>query len=170
MEVVKAYLNEEGGYRYIAKKFNIPVQKTIEDWVVNYREFGKEGLLRKRQNIKYTLEFKLEVVEYYLTTEISYKDLALKLGINNPSLITSWVSKFRNEGVEGLSKSKGRPSKMKPKKEMVADNNIEIDVSLSESERVKELEKQVSYLQIENVYLKELRRLRLEETWETKTQ
>lgn len=165
MEVIKAYLNNEGGYRYLAKKFNIAAKKSVEDWVNNYKEFGEEGLLRKRQNTKYTLDFKLKVVEYYLTTEISYKDLALKLGINNPALITSWVSNFHKEGVEGLSKSKGRPSKMKPndEREKIVDNNIEIDVSVSESERIKELEKQVRYLEIENAYLKELRRLRLEE-------
>lgn len=165
MEVIRAYLNNEGGYPYLAKKFNIPAKKSVEDWVNNYKEFGENGLLRKRQNAKYTLDFKIKVVEYYLTTEISYKDLALKLGINNPALITSWVSNFRKEGVEGLSKSKGRPPKMKPhdEREKVVDNNTKIDVNVSESERIKELEKQVRYLEIENAYLKELRRLRLEE-------
>lgn len=165
MEVVKAYLNGEGGYGYLANKFNIPANRSIENWVASYTEFGEEGLLRKRKNINYTLDFRLEVVEYYLATEISYKDLAMKSGLNNPALIASWVAKFREQGVEGLSKSKGRPPKMKPndKREKVIDNNTKIDSSVSESERIKELEKQVRYLEIENAYLKELRRLRLEE-------
>ena len=60
---------------------------------------------------KYTLDFKLEVVEYYLTTEISYHDLALKVRMNNPSLIVSWVSKFCEQGVDGLSNKKGRTPK-----------------------------------------------------------
>lgn len=171
MELVKAYLKGEGSYKYLAKKFKIPSHRNILDWVISYREFGEEGLLRKRQNTKYTLDFKLEVIECYLTTEISYSDLAMKLGINNPALIASWVSKFRKEGVEGLSKPKGRPPKMKPKdkKEKVV-GNAGVDVSISESERIKELEKQVRYLEIENAYLKELRRLRLEETREAKEQ
>lgn len=89
----------------------------------------------------------------------------MKLGINNPSLITSWVSKFRKEGVEGLSKPKGRPPKMKSKegKEKIV-KSTDINASVGESECIKELEKQVRYLQIENAYLKELRRLRLGET------
>lgn len=167
IEVVKAYLNGEGGYKYLANKFNIPASCNIENWVTSYREFGEEGLLRKRKNRKYTLDFKLEVVEYYLTTEISYKDLAMKLGINNPALITSWVAKFREQGVDGLSKEKGRPPKMKPKEEKgkIVEKT---DAKVGESERIKELEKQVRYLQIENAYLKELRRLRLEETQRTK--
>lgn len=161
MEVVKAYLNGEGGYTYLAEKFNIPSRTVIKNWVASYREFGEEGLLRSRQNKKYTLDFKLEVVEYYLTTEISYKDLAMKLGINQPALITRWVSKFREQGVDGIAEVKGRPPNMKHKEEKIVEKT---DAKVCESERVKELENQVRQLQIENAYLKELRRLRLEET------
>lgn len=169
MDIVKAYLKGEGSYRYLAQKFNVASDKDIRTWVASYRQFGEEGLLRSRKSKKYTLDFKLEVVEYYLTTEISYKDLAMKLGINQPALISSWVSKFRDQEVEGLSKAKGRPPKMESKeeKEQVIDNT---NISVSESERIKELEKQVRYLQIENAYLKELRRLRLEEAREMKKQ
>lgn len=128
-------------------------------------------MLRKRKNTKYDLDFKLEVVKYYLTTEISYKDLALKRGMNNPSLITSWVSKFRKEGVEGLSKSKGRAPTMKSKEEKEKNvENTDTDQNINESDQIKELEKQITYLQIENAYLKELRRLRLEETRQMKKQ
>lgn len=163
MEVVKAYLNGEGGYTYLAEKFNIPSRTAIKNWVASYNNLGEEGLLRSRQNRKYTLDFKLEVVEYYLTTEISYRDLAMKLGITQPSLITTWVAKFREQGVDGISKVKGRPPNMKPKEEK--EKNVEkTDAKFCESERVKELENQVRHLQIENAYLKELRKLRLEET------
>lgn len=167
MEVVRAYLNGEGGYKYLAEKFNIHSHSNLIYWVSGYREFDEEGLLRKRKNKNYTLDFKLEVVQYYLTVEISYRDLAMKFGINTPTLIAAWVSKFREQGVDGLSKEKGRPPKMKLKedKEKVVEN---IHVNVSESEHIKGLEKQIRYLQIENAYLKELRRLRLEETRETK--
>lgn len=169
LDVVKAYLNGEGGYKYLAKKFNIPAKSNIDNWVSSYRKFGEEGLLRKIKDTKYTLDFKLVVVDYYLTTETSYQDLALKLGINNPSLVSDWVSKFRKEGVEGLSNAKGRPPKMKPKeeKERVVENT---EINVNKSERIKELEKQVKNLEIENAYLKELRRLRLEETRVTREQ
>ena len=43
MEVVQAYLNVEGGYRYLASKYNIPAKRRIEEWVHAYREFGEEG-------------------------------------------------------------------------------------------------------------------------------
>ena len=92
MEVVQAYLNAEGGYRYLASKYNIPAKRRIEEWVHAYREFGEEGLMRSRQNKKYTFQFKLSMVELYLSSEVSYQELALSQGISNPSLIVKWVN------------------------------------------------------------------------------
>lgn len=48
--------------------------------------------------------------------------------------------------------------------------NTDTDQNINESDQIKELEKQITYLQIENAYLKELRRLRLEETRQMKKQ
>ena len=66
---MQAYLNAEGGYRYLASKYNIPAKRRIEEWVHAYREFGEEGLMRSRQNKKYTFQFKLSMVELYLSSE-----------------------------------------------------------------------------------------------------
>ena len=48
--------------------------------------------MRSRKNESYSFEFKLHVVELYLTTEVSYQELALSVGINNPPLIARWVN------------------------------------------------------------------------------
>ena len=40
----------------------------IRKWVAAYKEFGDEGLRRSRQNETYSFEFKLHVVELYLST------------------------------------------------------------------------------------------------------
>ena len=137
MGVVKAYLNGEGGYRYLANKYSIPAKRRIEEWVHAYKEFGKEGLLRSRQNNNYSFQFKLSVVELYLSSEVSYQELALSQGINNPSLITRWGNDFRITGPDALRpKKKGRkktldiskfkkPSKSNEEKPMVTDEYIE---------------------------------------------
>ena len=164
MGVVKAYLNGEGGYRYLANKYSIPAKRRIEEWVHAYKEFGKEGLLRSRQNNNYSFQFKLSVVELYLSSEVSYQELALSQGINNPSLITRWVNDFRIIGPDAL-----RPKKKGRKKTLGADKksdfakqveDIPVDTS---AEHIKKLEDENLKLRIENAYLKELRRLRLEE-------
>ena len=160
LKVVKAYLNKEGGYVYLAKKYNIPSHTRIVYWVASYERFGEESLEGKIKKRKYTLDFKVEVVEYYLTRKISYKDLSMKLGINNPTLIVNWVSIYRKEGIEGLSKTKGRLPKMKSKNERkgIINNNKKTNINVYD--RIKELEEKVTSLEIENAYLKELRRLR----------
>ena len=161
LQVVTEYLNRKVSYESLAKKYNIPSNNRIYEWVTMYKAFGIDGLARKRENATYTLDFKLNVVECYLTSEMSYKDLAISLGINNSALIASWVSKYRKEGIDCLSGKKGRPTKMKSnKKQTEVVKGIQVD---EQSEYVKQLEKELLHLKIENAYLKELRRLRLED-------
>ena len=98
-----------------------------------------------------------------MTTEVSYQQLALQENILNPSLIARWVNDFRIAGADSLrSKKKGRKKDLKlPKEELKS--NTETNVSDVNTERIRQLEDELLKLRIENAYLKELRRLRLEE-------
>ncbi len=84
-----SYLKGEGGYSYIAKIYGILAQRQVEEWVHNYNAFGDEGLKRSRRQNNYSFEKKLSVVELYLSSEISYQDLAIQEGITNPGLIVN---------------------------------------------------------------------------------
>ena len=162
--VVQSYLNGEGGYRYLAKKYGVLSKEQIHRWVEMYKKFGDEGLVRSRKNDVYTFDFKLHVVELYLTTEVSYQELALSVGINNPSLITRWVNDYRIAGPDALRpKHKGRRLNMDKSKPIntLAKSNDNV-------EYIKQLEDELLKLKIENAYLKELRRLRLEGTPQNK--
>ena len=163
-KVVLAYLNGEGGYKYLSKAYGVPSQENVEKWVHNYQTFGDKGLLRSRKKERYSFEKKISIVELYLSSEISYKDLALQEGIANPTLITNWVNRFRVAGPDAL-----RPRKKGRKKTLDKSNKIPKTVSLegasidTSAEHVKELEDELLKLRIENAFLKELRRLRLED-------
>lgn len=161
IEIVKAYLNNEGGYTYLANKYGIPGKRPVQLWVAAYKAFGEEGLMRSRKNETYTFEFKLHMVELYLSTEVSYQELALSVGLNNPPLITKWVNDFRIAGPDALRpKRKGRRSKVSKPKESKLTN---IENESDNLKYLKQLEEENLKLRIENAYLKELRRLRLEE-------
>lgn len=57
----------------------------------------------------HNLRGKLHVVELYLSSELSYQELALSEGIRNSALITKWVNDFRIAGSDALRlKKKGR--------------------------------------------------------------
>ena len=163
-KVVLAYLNGEGGYSYLSKKYGVPAKRNIEQWVHNYQTFGDKGLLRSRKNDIYSFEKKLFVVELYLSSEISYQDLALQEGIANPGIIVNWVDRFRSAGPDAL-----RPHKRGRKKTLDKSGDNPKIVPLEESsvntspEHVRELEDELLKLRIENAFLKELRRLRLED-------
>ena len=164
-QIVMDYINGEGGTHFLAKKYGIPNHAQIQRWIASYKKFGDAGLMRSRRNNKYPFEFKLHVVELYLSTEVSYQELALSQGINTPLLITKWVNDFRIAGPDALRpKKKGRKKtlNLKNKDKTIAQSTevIQADTSV---EYVKQLEDELLKLRIENAYLKELRRLRLEE-------
>ena len=178
LKVVTAYLNGEGGYEYLTKKYGVKATSQVRHWISAFKEFGKDGLCRKRNNTRYTSEFKLAVVESYLTSELSYRQIALQYGLNNPSLIAHWKSDFMKYGANAfVERPKGRipimsqtDEKAKITTHTKSRNQKKKKELTSEQARILELEKQLRYAQIENAYLKELRRLRLEDARKMKEQ
>ena len=160
LQVVNDYLKGKGSHKFLAKQYRIKSSSQVKQWVKLYKEFGEEGLKRKRKNKTYPVQTKLDAIECYLTSELSYWEVALLFKIENPSLIARWASDFRKDGIDGLSGTPGRPSKMSKEKSCSSSKKA----GPEELSKIKELEKQVRYLQIENAYLKELRRLRLKDT------
>ena len=163
-EIVVAYLSGKGGFGSLAKDYGIPNKSQIYRWVKAYQKLGDDGLRRARSINNYSFKYKISVVELYLSSDLSYQELALSQGISNPSLIVKWVNDFRIAGPDALRpKKKGRKKTLdirECKKPSKYDGEKPVDTS---AEHVKELEDELLKLRIENAYLKELRRLRLEE-------
>ena len=163
-QVVDAYLRGEGGYTYLAKKYGVKNRRQVLNLVHNYERFGDSGLLRLRKNNDYSFEFKLSIVESYLSGEASCRELALENGINNATLVNKWVNDYRAAGPNALRPSKKGRKKTLDKSKI--DNELQktgertVDTSI---EHVKELEDELLKLRIENAFLKERRRLRLED-------
>ena len=124
---------------------------------------------RSRSQKIYSFKEKLSVVESYLTNEISYQELAIQVGINNPSMIARWVNEFRIAGPDALrSHKKGRKRTLNKSQTKKTDPQVQqpmVDISV---EHVQELEDELLKLRIENAFLKELRRLRLEDEAKTR--
>src|SRR5690625_137789 len=151
LKVVKEYLNGTLGYQLLARKYGIPSESPIKAWVRFYKEYGEEGLHRKRSKKVYPVQFKLDVLNFRKQTGASYVDTASAFKMNNPSMIANWQRKFLEEGVEGLlEKPKGRPSmskKHQPKQKFQ-------DKELS---RMELLEHENELLRLEVAYLKKLK-------------
>ena len=158
LKVVQEYLQGDIGYEALAHKYGISCIKCIQHWVGKYQVMGEKGLQRSRKNETYSFQFKLHAVELYLSTEMSYQDLALQLKLKSDGILVNWVRRYRAVGIEGLKpKRKGRRPKVPDKTSITSECNNNQD------ERLKQLEEENLKLRIEVAYLKELRRLRLEQ-------
>lgn len=149
LAVVKAYLNGEDGYRTVATEFGIADHSTVRKWVKNYETLGESGLEQRISHKTYSVQFKLDVIQYKLETDELYLDIVIKFGLNEPSVITNWLRTWQQEGTDGLSKLKGRPTMSnKPKNQNKKNKKLT---------REQELERENELLRVENAYLKKLR-------------
>ncbi|GAA3255463.1 hypothetical protein GCM10017706_07460 [Lactococcus lactis subsp. hordniae] len=87
LQVVQEYLSVVGGYTYLQDKYHLQGTRQLLYWVNSYKEFGEEGLRRKKHNAAYSTQFKLNAVNLYLTTGKSYREIANELKINNSAQI-----------------------------------------------------------------------------------
>src|SRR3954470_12631232 len=62
--IVKEYLEGFLGYSLLARKHGIPSDSTVEKWVNSYKAFGEEGLRKKRSRMVYSVQFKLNVLNF----------------------------------------------------------------------------------------------------------
>ena len=107
-QVVNEYLNGNVTYTYLTQKYQISSSKQVQEWVRQYKLFGKKGLERKQRQ-DYTGEFKLNVLKYMKTTGASYSTPANHFGISDIGTIANWNTKFLRDGVGAFFRAKGRP-------------------------------------------------------------
>lgn len=159
MMIVNQYLQGQGSYRSLAKKYGVKGSSQVTYWVSAYHKFGEAGLKRQAHSKHYSVQTRLD------TIELPHLEVANHFGIKNPSLTAVWHKKYFESGIEGLSKKKGRPPQMAKKKTNQSQKKkLKRKLESTEGERIKELELENHYLEIENVYLKELRRLSLSDS------
>jgi len=154
LKLVLEYLDGKIGYNSLAKKYNMGSHTPIVEWVGAYKSQGMDGLKRRKTQREYSVQFKLDTIQFMLNTGASYLDTAVHFNLNNPSLIVRWKKDFNEQGLEGLKpKSKGRPS-------MSIKSNKHKKNEERKLTREEELERENELLRLENAYLKKLRAFR----------
>lgn len=157
LKLVNESKTERESVNSIAKKNNID-HAMLRNWIRKFDKKGVEGLERSRKNAVYNQDFKIKIVQEYLSSEISYSDLALKYNISNYSLITRWKLDYEKDGIIGLQKNrKGRPPIMrdiKPSKDKRTSQEKKND-----KDEIKELKMQNEILRAQNALLKKYQAL-----------
>ncbi|KST96284.1 Mobile element protein [Lactococcus lactis subsp. lactis] len=154
LKVVKEYFRGELGTTLLARKYVICSVGGLRGWIKEYRLKGPSAFQKvTRRNKVYSKSFKENAVKLYLTSDKSYQELSYELGIHTMGLLCTWVNHYRKYGEIPEVKKRGKKSVKN------ADNNSQLKGSEEDQKRIKELEQQLRYAQIEVEYLKGLRRL-----------
>lgn len=148
-KIVLSILKGNESYNSVARRFQTS-DRLISLWVGCYKMHGKSGLSLKN-DVVYTGEFKLGLLQEMLNDGLSLQQLSIKYLIS-PSVISTWKREYEKDGAVALLKEKqrGRPSKMKKKPENKQTTPV------SEKEK---LLKENELLRAENEYLKKLQAL-----------
>ena len=149
---IKIYERRKNGETIpsLAKAFDVQ-ESNIKYLIALIEKYGYD-ILRKDKNRAYSKDFKLQIINRILINHESINFVALDIGLVSPGILHNWLSKFKENGYNVVEKKKGR----KPKSMTKLKKN---DKTLSEKEKIKQLEDEILYLKAENEYLKKLRAL-----------
>ena len=121
--ICKRYQNGETCSN-LAKEYGVN-KDTIHFWVRMYEANGTK-VFKKKENEKYSKEFKLKLVEEYLSGQSSIREICYKYGILSHSVVGRWINKYNN-GVEckdynpkrGIYTMKSRKTTLEERTEIV---------------------------------------------------
>lgn len=107
-KIVSEYQRGGVSYREICRKYGIPNIAPVERWVHKAENDGLSAIKVKRTHRQFSQTFKLSVLDYVQTNEVSQTQAALHFGVSS-CLISSWNRIVHDQGVAGLRpKPKGR--------------------------------------------------------------
>lgn len=154
LRAVYEYLNGKGSQSSIAKKYDVD-RKSFSAWISKYKANGEFAFIRTGRNQCYTAEFKKTVVQFYLSGEGSFEELALKFKIPSKSTVRKWIMKYN--GHEELKASGTGGSIMTKGRTTTFDERIEIvQYCIAHNHNYAETSEiyQVSYQQARNYTVK----------------
>ena len=97
IKACKDYENGDNSFSGIADEIGTALE-VVRRWYLTYKEHGPTAFETSNQNCSYSKEFKLSVVEEYITDKYSIADLAAKYNISY-SVVRGWIRKWYN-GIE----------------------------------------------------------------------
>lgn len=156
IKIVSEYLDEQNSINGLSEKYNIPYS-AVRGWIHQAQKNGIESLKVKHEKTNYSLDFKLNVVRYYLNNpNLGRIPVAAKFNIND-SQVYNWVKKVEKEGVAGLiPKQKGRPAKVPKKVKKKSIKKVELSEKQRYEEKIIKQEAEIERLKLENFVLKKV--------------
>jgi transposase len=151
LSVVEEYLSGSDGYGKISLRRGV-AHGHLREWIAAYKVHGTNGLKKKFSH--YTAEFKLLVLNHMWDNKLSRRETMALFNIRNRAGLRDWEKRYRDGGIDALvSRQRGRPRTM-------PDTGTKPPPPPDDEKRSREeLLTELSYLRMENDYLKKLKAL-----------
>jgi transposase-like protein len=152
MNAVNDYLSGKGSLGYICQKYRIRSNKQLCDWI---RVYNSGGTLKESTGGTYmtkarttTPKERLQIVKDCLMNDNNYGAMAIKYNCSYQQ-IRNWVKKYKDMGSAGLEDRRGRRVGSQPSP--IPEEELR--------DKIAELERMNTNLQMENDLLKKVREL-----------
>jgi Transposase and inactivated derivatives len=100
-KIVREYLDGGIGLNELQQKYQIAQHSLVSSWVKRAQVHGMSSLKVSHHSNKYSQDYKISVVDYIQTHEVSRNQAAIHFGISN-SQANSWMRIYQEQGVAGL--------------------------------------------------------------------
>lgn len=129
IKACETYLDGKASARELAQRLSLGRygDDIVYQWVRKYRQGGPKSLLPRPKNSSYTKEFKINVVEDYLSGNGSLEDICNKYQIPSDYTLRQWIAKYND--LKELDDYKPRPevyTKMAYRKKTTQEEREEI--------------------------------------------
>ena len=155
LQAVKDYLNGEGSYETLKEKYKLRSSTQLKNWVMWYnghKEFkersSSKGEIYMTKGRKTTQEERAEIVGFCIEHGKDYGLTVETFKVSYQQIYT-WVKKYEEKGVNGLTDRRG---KAKPENELTEEDRLR--------QENKILQAKIKDQEIEIALLKKLRELR----------
>ena len=160
LSAVNDYLQGEGSLLEIMRRYGIRSKKALQDWIKQYNTHGEircrgsggGSYMRKARNT--TPEERLEIVRDCLANDKNYGAAALKYNCSYQQ-VRNWVLRYEKMGSAGLEDRRGRRAGTQPAR--TPEEELR--------DKIAELERRNSDLQMENDLLKKVRELEMKDRY-----
>ena len=149
LEMVKKHVIDGIPIHELSKIYNCDPSRT-KYYISLYKLHGEKVFLSEEKDKTYTRELKLESIKKVLSGEINARQLSLKLGLSDDTILRDWICKYKDGGEDAIKDTYSRSHYLK--------HEERIDVIANKS-----LKERLQYLEAENEYLKKLYALTLKE-------
>jgi transposase-like protein len=94
VQACEDYLNGTRSLKEICTTLGTQRKRTITEWAKKYEKYGVLAFQERPNNKSYTKEFKLQVIEEYISTQSSLEELIIKYNISSTTQLRNWISVY----------------------------------------------------------------------------